>query len=286
MFSARRLACLSVFLFVGCSGLAFAQPVSRTVMASYALNSVQRVPRPVTVPMFVAAKAYDGSHKSPFLAAGLSFLIPGLGEYYCGEQIWRGLIFTGLEVGLWVEYAHFINEFNDSTTAFRSYSDAHWSKGRYASSLDTQLVLYQLKPIADSTDCASINRAEAQLDSLGNLSVNPVSSLNDMGHRLACSDIQQYYEMISKYRQYLPGWDAVSSWNEAAAKSGRMNDTYGLAQTMVWGVIINHVLSAVDAALLASDHNSKLRLHGDLLLKSNPNGSLGYVPTANVSLTF
>src|SRR5437588_11922978 len=49
-------------------------------------------------------------HKSPFLAAALSAVIPGLGEYYVGDKNWwRGLIFTGLEAGMWLEYSHWLN---------------------------------------------------------------------------------------------------------------------------------------------------------------------------------
>lgn len=287
MSSLRSIFGVTALLLLGHIPVIRAQAVPRSLLASYALNTAPLPTRADTVPLFEThSDASEDGHKSPFLAAGLSAIIPGLGEYYCGEQVWRGMIFTGLEVGLWIGYAHYIQQYNDSMAGFRSFSDAHFTRGSYATFLDSALVVHKLKPVADSTDCASINRAEKELDSLGNLGVNPDPTLTDMGHQLACGDIQQYYEMISKYKQYIPGWDAVANWNEAAAKSGRMNDSFGVAQAFGWGIILNHVLSAIDAALLASDHNSKLRLRGDMILKPYPNGSLGYVPTANLQLTF
>src|ERR1700733_3566439 len=52
-----------------------------------------------------AAPLPPGS-KSPIIAAALSFVIPGAGEYYVGDYIWRGMIFTGIEAGLWIEWIH------------------------------------------------------------------------------------------------------------------------------------------------------------------------------------
>ncbi len=280
----------SLFLFLFSIKIAHAQPIPRAVLAGYALNS-EPLPLRDSVPLFEKQAAQsEGSRKSPFLAAGLSAIVPGLGEYYCGEQIWRGMIFTGLEIGLWAEYFHYNARGADSTAAFRSFSDAHFSTCRYVSHMDSILTSDTSRAraahnyLADCRDSASIHRAEAYLDSLSNYGTDP--TIKDFGHRLILNDPQQYYEMISKYVQYIPGWDQIGNWNAASDMRDRMNFQYGVAQGMIWGVIINHILSAVDAALLANDHNSKLRLHGDLILKPYPNGSLGYVPTANMQLTF
>src|ERR1017187_9547856 len=78
--------------------------------------------------------------KNPFIAAALSFVIPGAGEYYVGDQIWRGMIFTGIEAGLWIEWFRWNNLGDNSTAAYHSFTDAHWSAAKYADTLNATLV--------------------------------------------------------------------------------------------------------------------------------------------------
>jgi hypothetical protein len=51
-------------------------------------------------------------------------------------------------------------------------------------------------------------------------------------------------------------------------------------------MILNRVLSAIDAVLLTKDHNSAVRLQGELQTKHMPDGRLGYVPTAKINVRF
>ena len=253
-------------------------------------------------------KAHEPSEpgkKSGFLAAGLSFLIPGLGEYYVGDAVWRGMIFTGLEIGMWAEYVHWNHRGDDSTSAFRAFSDAHFSQAKYASHLDSDLAVHN---ISDSCNCyvlspgqyhvtpggdfSALNQAEARLDSLAVYGNDP--SVQNFTHRTPSYDVQQYYEIISKYLQYVAGWDDAVGQNfsdsknmtRAADMRANMNYQYQVANYFLAGIIVNHVLSAIDAALLASSHNSQLHLQGGMILRPFPDGELGYVPTANIEYTF
>jgi hypothetical protein len=287
MFS-RSLSAAFAALIVFCGVSAEAQVAPRAVMTALRLS--EQSVKPSDTISFSAAEKTE-SRKSPVLAAALSFAVPGLGEYYAGEQIWRGLIFTGLEVGLWVAHSYYINRGDDSTTAFRAFSDKYSSKGKYVGHLDSILSIdtgrlnkFQ-SYFADSNSIPSINREEELLDSLSNYGTDP--NIKGFNHRLPSTDVQQYYEIISKYQQYLPMWGYnVGNFNRAAIMRDNMNAQYGIADGIVWGIIINHILSAVDAALLANDRNAKLRLHGDVILRPNANGNLGYLPTANLQLTF
>ncbi len=266
-------------------------PVRNSLLTSYALtNAIQR---PVdTIPMLVAsASSADASGgKSVFLAAALSLVIPGLGEYYVGDHIWRGMIFTGLEAGLWVGMIRWQQRYNDSMVAFRSFSDAHWSTPRYADSLNASLRAVQ---ISDSCDCyatgsdyASINRAEAKLDSFYSSNAYIADSF---GHRLFDPSVnnQQYYEMISKYPlQYLRGWDNLANFNEASFMRADAQHQADISNDFLFGIFLNHVLSAIDAAILARDHNSPIHLHGDILERPYPDGTMGFVPTANIEYRF
>ena len=238
----------------------------------------------------------DAGKKSRIIAAGLSLLVPGLGEYYVGDQIWRGMIFTGVEIGLWAERVHWTHRGDDSTTAFRDFSNAHWSPGKYIKYLDSDLTVHHFSDscncFATSTDLHSINHAEATLDSFSIYGSDP--SVQNFTHRLPLDDIQQYYEIISKYLQFVQGWDDAIGPNFSDSKNmtraadlrADANYQYAVADYFLWGVIVNHVLSAIDAAILASSHNSSLHLQGNMLLRPFPNGALGYVPTAKIEYTF
>jgi hypothetical protein len=74
--------------------------------------------------------------------------------------------------------------------------------------------------------------------------------------------------------------------DRASEMRANMNYQYQVAGYFLWGIIANHVLSAIDAALLASSHNARLHLQGGMILRLFPDGEMGYVPTANVEYTF
>jgi hypothetical protein len=65
-----------------------------------------------------------------------------------------------------------------------------------------------------------------------------------------------------------------------------MNRQYEIAQTFVYGIFLNHALSAIDAVLLARDHNSALRVQGETRQRSLPDGTTEYQMKANVSYRF
>ncbi len=287
---------VSCFLLTPSTRAQFLNPVVKPeptrsinpLIASYALTNIATVPRD-TVPMrFASDKTSAPGHKSVFLAAALSAILPGLGEYYVGDNMWRGMIFTGVEAGLWVGMIRWNQRFNDSLNAFYAFSDKHFSTTRYANNLDSVLASLHLDSgivVANGKNIASINRAEATLDSF--YASNTYSS-DDYGHQLVnpSVDNQQYYEMISKYDQYIPGWDNTGNYNLASLMRADANMQADVANIFLYGIILNHVLSAIDAALLAHDHNSPLRLHSDMMQFPLPNGSMAYVPAANIEYHF
>jgi hypothetical protein len=141
--------------------------------------------------------------------------------------------------------------------------------------------------IVNGNDFSQINKAEDTL-ALSNISRVPMS------HRLPPRGSQQYYELISKYIQFTFGWrDATDDVPEHSAMFMRhaemranMNAQYETADYFLFGLILNRVLSAIDAVLLTKDHNSAIRLQGDLNIEREPDGRLGYVPTAKMSIRF
>lgn len=223
------------------------------------------------------------SRKSPFLAAALSLVLPGLGEYYVGDQIWRGAIFTVLEAGLWYGNMTYESRGDDSTIRFQEFANDHWSTERYSNYLNSLLEKRDVSTrITDPNNIAQINNAEDTLSSL---------NFEFFTHRLPPRGHQQYYELISKYHQYTRGWDdATGDMLDTAPNSGRhsemranMNEQYTVAETFLYGIFLNHALSAIDAVLLAHDHNSQIRIEGSLERKRDIDGTMGYRSRATVT---
>ncbi len=228
------------------------------------------------------------SHKSPFLAAALSIVLPGLGEYYVGDQIWRGLIFTAIDAGLWYGNIIYNKRGDDSLAAFHAWADSLWLPSKYSDSLNSLLAgIHRDYRITDPNNFNEINMAEDTL-AQSTLVTLPLS------HRLPERGSQQYYELISKYIQFTYGWkDARDSdpthsfdYQRHAEMRANMNYQYDNAQNFLYGLIINRVLSAIDAVLLTKDHNSSIRLHGELQTRHTSDGRLGFVPTANINVRF
>jgi len=119
------------------------------------------------------------------------------------------------------------------------------------------------------------------------LSTQPLFS-----HTLPSHGEQQYYELIGKYPQFDPGWDdgsgPVSETNISphfksySLMRGYANDLYSKASTALVIVVVNHALSALDAAWSASRYNN---VHAELEMKMQrtPFG-VEVVPTATVSV--
>ncbi|HET6512491.1 MAG TPA: hypothetical protein VFH43_09890 [Candidatus Kapabacteria bacterium] len=238
------------------------------------------------IPLGLASTVDAPGRKSPYLAAALSLILPGLGEYYVGEQIWRGAIFTLLEAGLWYGNITYTNRGDDSTNAFHAFAHENWRPELYAAHLNELLKQRQVNDlITDPNNFDQIREAEDTLNSL---------QTQYFTHRLPDFGDQQYYELISKYNQFARGWRDASG-NELsssplsfrhAVMRDNMNRQYEIAQTFVWGIFLNHVLSAIDAVLLAHDHNNALRIEGGSNQRMLPDGSFDIEMEARMSLRF
>lgn len=244
-----------------------------------------------------------GERKSGLQAAAFSILLPGAGEYYVGEY-WKAGGFLAAEVGLWVAYAVYTSKGNDQTTFFEEYADRNWSVVKYARWIEQYGP--QLNPEAqgldglvtsndpnlppwDRVDWVRLNRAETEIGK---------KTGTYFSHQLPRRPEQQYYELIGKYGQYNPGWaDAnvdASNFHSALTKMfldysqmrGKANDFYNIAGTAAKLIVLNHVLSALDAAWGAAVHNRSLKAEAHIQPVQRPFGIVEFVPTARVSLAF
>jgi hypothetical protein len=207
--------------------------------------------------------------KSVLIAAGLSLLIPGTGEWYAGSY-WKAALFFAIEVAAW-GFAYSYDQRGDRQTEdFQAYADGHWTVNQYteytrlnAKAMNGQVdpATYALYNPDQTVNWSELNRLERDIGGW-------------YSHTLPAYGTQQYYELIGKYPQYFSGWsDANTSlppvypivkanlppnslWYDG--ERGKANDYYATATTFVTVAFVNHVVSALDAAWTASSFNARL----------------------------
>jgi hypothetical protein len=247
----------------------------------------------------------NGKKKSPLLAAGLSLMLPGAGEYYA-ESYWKAGGFALAEVGLWVLYAVYTSKGDDQTDLFQTYADAHWSAVRYAEWIEANVSKLnpdvkgftgyliagtEGRPPWERVDWAKINSVESQIAQ---------KSGNGFTHLLPRRPEQQYFELIGKYPQFAAGWDDAGLMTperilssdvsqrflEYSRMRGKANDFYNTATTGTALIVVNHVLSALDAAWSASRYNNHVKVEAHLEPVARTYGFVELVPTVSVKVRF
>lgn len=240
--------------------------------------------------------------KSPLLAAGLSLLIPGAGEFYSESYI-KSAIFIAAEVAAITVGLIYDNKGDDQTIVFQNYANQHWDVAKYARWTIDNLESHLNAEIGNNLNAADYanlfydaERTKVNLTVLNKLE-------NDIGgwysHRIPQKGDQQYYEMIGKYPQFNVGWDDYSDGDRPfvygdpltenfkyySGERGKANDFYNVAKTSVLVVVVNHILSAVDAAWTTSSYNKNLHFSADVK-KINIGYRTVYYPQLNLQYHF
>ncbi len=245
------------------------------------------------------------SKKSPVLAGVLSLVLPGAGEYYT-ESYWRAGGFALAEAGLWALYAVYTSKGNRQTDLFQSFADGHWSAVRYAEWIEANVSKlnpdvksfsgYMIpgtegRPPWERVDWSKINAVESQIAQ---------KSGNGFTHLLPRRPEQQYFELIGKYPQFAAGWDDAgvmtperilssdvsARFLEYSKKRGKANDFYNTATTGTALILVNHVLSALDAVWSGSQYNGRVKLEAHFQPIPRSYGFIELVPTASVTFRF
>ncbi len=256
----------------------------------------------------LAAEGEEEIHrKSPYLAAGLSAVLPGAGEFY-SESYWKSALFIAIEATLWTVNIIYNNKGDEKTDFFKNYADEHWSAVYYAEwinanlkslngDLDPSMYTISINPNTslppwERIDRDALNRTERAIG----LTEPERGTGRGFSHSLAPYGDQQYYEMIGKYLQFVHGWDETdfntSTYLDQvtqqltlyAGQRGEANKFYNIASTAVTIVVLNHVLSALDAAWSAHSYNT---IHAEVIMQRMPTPQMVlYMPTMKISVSF
>lgn len=234
--------------------------------------------------------------KSPFLAGLFSLIIPGSGEAYA-QSYWKAAAFLAVEAAAIGASVYYNKKGDDATLDFQRYANANWSAVRYAEWLNKYApemgkdVVANIKIDPDAT--------KAPQDRVSFSEINAVErQLSTFSHVLPGYGEQQYYELIGKYHQFNHGW-AESDPNTAEylhnlpqqmldyAKMHILPDDtfYKYADRAVVVMVINHFLSALDAAWTASRYNKNLAVNMELK-QVNLTGLSEIYPQVNFTYSF
>jgi hypothetical protein len=250
-------------------------------------------------------KIDDERRKSPLLAGVLSLAVPGLGEFYT-KSYWRAGGFIFAEAGLWVVYAVYSSKGDQQTTMFQDFADGHWNVFQYAkwvqdnaAKLNPDVTSFvpclipgteNLKPW-DQVDWTKLNDIENRIAQLPG---------NGFTHLLPHRPQQQYYELIGKYPQFAAGWDDAGVMTperivnsdvsqrflDYSKMRGKANDFYNIATNGSVLLVVNHLLSALDAAWSAAQFNNRLKLEAHLQPVVRSADFVEFVPTARLTIRF
>lgn len=218
--------------------------------------------------------------KSSRKAFFLSLLLPGLGETYVGSK--RSFIFFGVEALSWWMYVTNTQKGNDLEKDYESFADKNW---HYDDITDANQYNYwewlkKQYSVPDSIGSRDFSKIDKFIE-------NKTSGSSGGGsiHNLPSTKTQQYYEMTGKYDQFVFGWSDIDDNNKNGEPinpnlsangykldtqsvnspmrtkymnmRGDSNDKLKAGQTGLQLMMINRIISAVDAARLAYHHNQK-----------------------------
>jgi hypothetical protein len=201
--------------------------------------------------------------KSIALGVLMSAVLPGSGQFY-GENYVKAGIFLGIEALSWATFFYYNGKGDDQKEFFQGYANQNWDVRRYARWLRNN----------GFEGAGSINPDEQDLEVLRQQIIQ-VEQNAGFSHTLPEYYTQQYYELIGKYQTFMGGWadaeaEGINKNNFHTKKTPmflyyaverqKANDFYDYAKIGSFAAIINHILSAADAAWTISTYNKSVRV--------------------------
>ncbi len=234
------------------------------------------------------------SRKNPVLAGALSLILPGAGELYAGSYLLAGL-FAALEGAGWYFSIDANSKGDDATVIYQGYADQNWSVVKYAQWLNDNAKNYpggdKAVHIDISSDESLPHWQRVNWDQMHTTEM----AIPQFSHRLPEYGDQQYYELIGKYNQYSYGWNdkldgdywfPSENFMYYSGLRGDANRYYDRSSAIINLLIVNHFLSAIDAAWAAARFNKTVELHSGARLERLPDGRPDLVTSARFSYRF
>ena len=180
------------------------------------LRAVEGDADPEPAPMPRTAPRKGKSSKRAFL---LSALVPGLGEWYAGSKK-RGLAFLGAEaalVGMWVAWK---GKGNDIVEEFRAVADEYWDPEEYIAWRES--TISKSSSITHALPCSSevrddVHSGEKRMEGSA---TNRRAGECRFWRVCVPSQIQQYYELLGKYDQFVAGWEDLRRGSSTGNPAG------------------------------------------------------------------
>lgn len=229
--------------------------------------------------------SFGGGEKSPGRALLLSAILPGAGEFYAGSKK-KAAVFFGIEAITLGLYFSWSGKGDDIEKEFRAVADEHWDPNTYLAWSKTTKAIRN-NSFTHAMPCsAEVFTGSGYLD------------------ECESSELQQYYELLGKYDQFVVGWDDladVATGNQVEYTDfdsvetvhselrmdyeKRRNDSNQYlkrASNLTGLILVNHVISAIDAARTARLRSqgadaARLERRVRFLVTMHP-GSRGQVP--------
>jgi len=275
---------------------AIVAPSAPTPSPTVAADSVPKPRTKVVRETNINSISQKGKYRSPKRALFMSLLVPGLGQAYVGQSVFtysRAAIYFSTDIVLgafWYEYV--VVKHDRQVSKYRSFADANWSQDKYEASAGsvkgTDEREFARKNYCDAVQekatgtgvtyyngCKDPTGDPADYASFSQYVHNRETTNPDTNHaiRAAFPDPYAFYEMIGQDQEFIAGWrdaknvafDKDSGFagtsdfrDEYISMRAKANQYSRMQAWFVGGIVINHIASALDAALTARHYNRKL----------------------------
>ena len=229
-----------------------------------------------------------------------SAVLPGLGQA-ANQQWWKAGLFFAVEAAAVGFYIHKENTGRSGEREYERYANENWSVVAYA-----RWMVDTYKEGEIPAGLLNQGYEEFPDPNWGNthedwnvISIEGLRELeqkaryttgHSFNHSMPDYDSQQYYELVSKYFQYAPGWEdfvdpfngsldvdlgyfSPKGWHHAAI-GYRFNDDLNIAGHMVTLLLANHFVSAFDAYITHVLRNN--RIQASASMRNGPELRLTY----------
>tara|TARA_Y100001970_G_C14143785_1_gene808672 strand:- start:36 stop:962 length:927 start_codon:yes stop_codon:yes gene_type:complete len=214
----------------------------------------------------------------------MSLIVPGLGQWYNKEPIWKPSIFIGTEIIALTSIFYSNNRADEIRSDYQEFADNNWNLENWFSFTQSgpETILNNGLYFTDSKFKAMRSyigthhltiHLKGELVNIFNTEFLPSDSLAIIANYLGSNDIsmvkdRHFYENIGKYDQFVGGWSDVSTdwyWEEKDVGDSveiviktpnkqyylderyKANQWLSFAKFSVSAMMFNHVISGLEA---------------------------------------